>query len=141
MRANAFFDTNILIYALDNDFPEKRAEAQALLKHHQTEGSAAISYQVIQECLNVVLRNFSRPFSIADAHCLLDQLLLPLCRVWSEGALYTAAIDNLERWGYSWYDSLIIASAQQAGCKTLYSEDMQHGQRCGTVTIINPFLR
>lgn len=139
MRANAFFDTNILIYALDNDAPEKRAAAQALLKHHQTEGSAAISYQVIQECLNVVLRKFSRPFSTADAHCLLDQLLLPLCRVWPDGALYTATIDTLERWGYSWYDSLIIAAAQHAGCKTLYSEDMQHNQRCGAVTIINPF--
>jgi predicted nucleic acid-binding protein len=44
------------------------------------------------------------------------------------------------RYRLSWYDSLIVAAAQQAGCKRLYSEDLQHGQQFGTMTIHNPFL-
>jgi predicted nucleic acid-binding protein len=45
-----------------------------------------------------------------------------------------------ERYRLSWYDSLIVAAAQQAGCKRLYSEDLQHGQHFGAVTVHNPFL-
>ena len=51
------------------------------------------------------------------------------------------ALDILERYGFSWYDSLIVATALEAGCDTLYSEDMQNGQLIeGRLRIINPFV-
>jgi len=50
------------------------------------------------------------------------------------------AVDISARFGYRIYDSLILAAAQQAGCTTVYSEDMQHGQAIGSLTIVNPFL-
>ena len=51
------------------------------------------------------------------------------------------ALDVRERYGFSWYDSLIVASALSAGCHRLYSEDMQHGQLIDSqLSVINPFL-
>lgn len=55
-------------------------------------------------------------------------------------ALYEAALYLQARYGYSFYDALIVASAGAQGCRRLYSEDLQHGQRIGILTIENPFL-
>jgi predicted nucleic acid-binding protein len=53
---------------------------------------------------------------------------------------HAAAINISKRHGYRIYDSLILAAAMQAGCTTLYTEDMQHGQIVDGVRIMNPFL-
>ena len=44
-----------------------------------------------------------------------------------------------ERYALSWWDALIVAAAQSSGCAVLLTEDLQHGQRLGEVTVINPF--
>jgi len=75
-----------------------------------------------------------------DAQELLETVLRPLLFVHSSTILFSEAIRLQERYRLSWYDSLIVAAAQQAGCKLLYSEDLQHGQQFGPVTIHNPFL-
>jgi predicted nucleic acid-binding protein len=54
--------------------------------------------------------------------------------------LLTAALKIKKDIGYSFYDSLIVAAAAQAGCNILYSEDMQHGQLVAGLRILNPFL-
>ena len=54
--------------------------------------------------------------------------------------MHTAARDFAEEHGISFYDALIVASAIEAGCNILYSEDMQHGRRIGGLAIVNPFL-
>jgi predicted nucleic acid-binding protein len=54
-------------------------------------------------------------------------------------ALYIRAVEVRTRYRYSFYDSLIIAAALEAGCTRLYSEDLQHGQRIERLTIVNPF--
>jgi predicted nucleic acid-binding protein len=52
-----------------------------------------------------------------------------------------AALDIRERYGFSWYDNLIVAVALEAGCDTLYSEDMQNNQEInGRLRIVNPFV-
>ena len=53
--------------------------------------------------------------------------------------LYTQALELKARWKFSFYDSLIVAAALEAGCKRLYSEDLQHGQRIQGLRIENPF--
>ena len=73
------------------------------------------------------------------ARLYLDTVLLPLLRVGSSATLYQRGLDTQARYQFSFYDSLIVAAALSAGCKRLLSEDMQHGQRIESLTIINPF--
>jgi len=60
--------------------------------------------------------------------------------VYSSPELFHQALEIMDKWRYSFYDSLIIASAIQADCTILYSEDIQHGQKIMNLSIINPFL-
>jgi predicted nucleic acid-binding protein len=140
MSAKFFLDTNILVYTFDEENPEKRERARALVAEALAESRGAISYQVIQEFLNAALRKFSKPLTAGDAERYLTVVLEPLCAVFAGVELYHQAIDISERWKYSFYDSLVIASALQAGCTVLYSEDLQHGQKIGDLRILNPFV-
>jgi predicted nucleic acid-binding protein len=76
----------------------------------------------------------------ADAEQYLSTVFRPLLGVHSSPALYAEALHLHAQSGYSWYDSLIVSSAIQAGCDLLYTEDLQHDQRFGTLQIKNPFL-
>jgi predicted nucleic acid-binding protein len=78
--------------------------------------------------------------SIESSQLYLEKVFLPLLRVHSSAALYGEALALQSRYRLSWYDSLIVCAAMQAECGILYSEDMQHGQRFGTLQIQNPFL-
>jgi predicted nucleic acid-binding protein len=69
----------------------------------------------------------------------LTTVLAPLWRVVPSEELYERALEVMARYGYSFYDSLIIASALSAGCTRLLTEDLQHGQRIEGLTIHNPF--
>jgi predicted nucleic acid-binding protein len=140
MSGKFFLDTNILVYTFDEENPGKRDRARALVAEALAESRGAISYQVIQEFLNATLRKFSKPLTAGDAERYLTVVLEPLCAVFASVELYHQAIDISERWKYSFYDSLVIASALQSGCTVLYSEDLQHGQKIGNLRILNPFV-
>ncbi len=101
--------------------------------------SGIISYQVVQEWMHFCLRRAKSPLTIPEATDIFQQVLRPLWRVQSSQALVNAALDLHSRYQFSWYDSLIVAAALQANCRTLYSEDLQHGLRIGDLTIQNPF--
>ena len=64
----------------------------------------------------------------ATARIWLDTVLGPLCKVNPDTALYQGSLDVQTRYGFSFYDSLIVAAALDAGCKRLLNEDLQHGQ-------------
>jgi predicted nucleic acid-binding protein len=98
-----------------------------------------ISFQVIQEFLNVSTRKFEKPLSISDCQRYLNFVLEPLCEVFTSIELYNQALEIVESWKYSFYDSLIIASALKAECKYLYTEDLHHTQTIKHLTILNPF--
>lgn len=134
-----FIDSNVFIYSLDLDSPEKRATARRLVEDVLHSGEGRISFQVIQETLSVITRKFQRTVSPDDARQFLDEVLVPLWRVMPTQRLYERALDIQARYRYSFYDSLIIAAALAAGCTRLYSEDLQHGQRIEGLTIANPF--
>ena len=76
----------------------------------------------------------------ADAEQYLSTVFRPLLGVHSSPALYAEALHLQAQSGFSWYDSLIVSSAIQARCDLLFTEDLQHGQRFGTLQIENPFL-
>jgi predicted nucleic acid-binding protein len=135
-----FFDSNIFVYMFDERDLRKWQIARSLVHQALESGSAVISFQVIQETLNVITRKLVDPVNHNDAVELLDKMFLPLWKVNPSPALYKRGLDIKSRYQYSFYDSLIIAAALEAGCKTLYSEDMQHGQQIERVTIKNPFI-
>jgi predicted nucleic acid-binding protein len=139
-RRSRFFDTNVLVYQFDRSDARKHAVAEALVRDALRTRQGCISWQVVQEWLNVVLRKAARPLSHADARSALDVVLLPLCTVMPSPELWHRAIDVQQRWGFGVYDSLIVASALRAGCDELLSEDLQHGQRIESMVVRNPFL-
>lgn len=128
-----FLDTNILVYAQLDDPRSERA-----LK--LVEAGGVISAQVLNEFVNVFMRKLRRQWrdiedALADVRDALDTDVVPLT-----AETTTAALALARDHGFAFYDALIVASAIEAGCTTLYSEDMQHGRVIGGLTVINPFL-
>ena len=137
MSVESFIDTNVFIYLFDETDLEKQQRAEHLVCESLNSGRGCISYQVVQETLNVVTRKLgARPES---ARLLLEDVLAPLWRINPTRSLYTQALRVHTQHGYSFHDALIVAAALEAGCVRLYSEDMQHGQRVEQLTIVNPF--
>lgn len=139
MPGKYFLDTNILVYTFDDSAPAKKMKAHALVSTALTKNNGVISYQVVQEFLNVATQKFSTPFSYHEANIYLDQVLTPLCELHPTIELYQTALDIKKQLRYSFYDALIIASALHSNCKTLYSEDLHDGQTIKGLTIKNPF--
>jgi len=140
MNDKFFMDSNILIYTFDSQTPHKQEKARELVATALSTQNGIISFQVVQEFLNVATRKFETPLTSQEAEKYINQVLTPLCEVFANMELYIKAVQIMKRWQYSFYDSLIIAAALQAKCKILYSEDLQHGQVIeSTLTIQNPF--
>ncbi|MEJ2544107.1 MAG: PIN domain-containing protein [Calditrichaceae bacterium] len=140
MSDKYFIDTNIFIYSFDKNEPAKCDIAKKIIAEALEHSIGMISFQVIQEFLNVALRKFQIPLSIPDSNKYLNLVLEPLCDIFPDIELYHHALDLMERWQYSFYDSLIISAAMRGNCKILYSEDLQHKQKIENLTINNPFL-
>ena len=136
-----FLDTNIFVYALLASEPLKKQRALQLLEQALGSRMGCISYQVIQEFASVATRKFAQRFTTAQCKQFIDAAMQPLNRVPSSPELVDAALDVQHDRRYSFYDSLMIAAALQAGAEVLYSEDLQHNQLvAGTLRIVNPFL-
>ncbi len=133
MPAKDFLDTNILIYAAAKNDP-RAAKAEALLIN-----GGIISIQSLNEFASVARRKLDMSWKevkeLLDLICVLCPAPVPISLDTHRGALTIA-----EKYGYSIYDALIASAALEAGCKTLYSEDMQDGQIINRqLTIRNPF--
>ena len=139
MSAEYFLDTNILLYSFDRETLSKRKIAQQLIQHALASRRGIVSFQVVQEFLNVTTRKLRTQVSSEHAADYLRDVLAPLCTVYPSIALYERALEIQARWRFSFYDSLIIAAALSADCETLFSEDLQHQQRIESLIIINPF--
>ena len=139
MSGRFFLDTNIFVYSFDASSPKKAGQARNLIRRAIETRGGIVSYQVVQEFFNVALRRFAKPMSGVDAEQYLATTFRPLLSVHSSQALYAEALRIAARFRLPWYDALIVASAIEGGCDVLYSEDFQHGQQFGSVTISNPF--
>jgi predicted nucleic acid-binding protein len=140
MPARYFLDTNVLVYSFDAEAVEKQRVAKELIAEALATQRGVISSQVVQEFLNVALRKFAEPMSPSEGRVYLDSVLAPLCEVFPAIDLYREALRVVEDTGYAPYDALIVASAIQAGCSTLYSEDLRDRHVVGPTTIRNPFV-
>lgn len=139
MKGRFFLDTNIFVYAFDQTSPSKARKATELIADAVSSRKGLVSYQVVQEFLNVALKRFAVPMTIAEAEHYLSVVFQPLLVVHSSHALIADALHLSGRYRFSWYDSLIVAAAQQAECSMLYSEDLQHGFQIGELRVHNPF--
>ena len=135
-----FLDTNIFIYSLENNQSKKARLSRELIATALKSGTGIISYQVVQEFLNVALSKFKKTIEIADCRSFLDTVLIPLCAILPGLELYHSAIEIRANTGYAFYDALIVASALAGDCSVLYSEDLQHQRTIHNIEIINPFI-
>ena len=127
-----FFDTNVLLYVAAGD-PVKADRAEQLIG-----GGGTISVQVLNEIANVARRKMG--MSWAETHAFLSMIrgLLPVQPITIE--IHETGLALAERYGLSTYDAMIAASAMQADCDTLWSEDMQDGMVLDDrLRIDNPF--
>jgi predicted nucleic acid-binding protein len=140
MSVRAFLDTNIFVYAVDPAAGKKQKTADALIGHAIDRRSGVVSYQVVQEFLNVALKKFEVPFTAEQARLYIGAVFRPLFAVQPSLGLFSDAIDIRSRHRLSWYDSLIVAAAAEADCSVLYTEALNHGAKINGVQIENPFL-
>lgn len=133
-----FIDSNVFIYLFDETDPAKRARAKTLIKEALETGAACVSFQVVQEVLNIFVKKL--PITPEETRRFMGYTLVPLWRIMPSPHLYERALDLQTRYKFSFYDSLIVAAALQGGCTRLYSEDLQHDQRVEGLIITNPFL-
>ena len=132
MSVKAFFDTSVLIYAFAHD-PQKTPITENLLGQ-----GGHISIQVLNEFASVSRRKLGMSWAeVTTALKVIRDLCEPPAPLTLE--IHEEALRIGRRFNYNIYDCLILAASKQAGCTRLYSEDMQHGQRIGTITILNPF--
>lgn len=135
---NVFIDTNIFVYAkLENSDEVKHLTAKKFLSN--LTGHITISTQVLNECYAVFAKhNISDPIIQETIAFILDEVIVETITL---KTIHIAWVVR-QKYHYSYYDSLIIASALDAGCKVLYSEDLQHNQTIeGKLKIVNPFLQ
>jgi predicted nucleic acid-binding protein len=139
MSAKFFLDTNIVVYTFDVKAPQKKRRARELVEEALRTHEGVVSTQVVQEFLNVATSKFTVPLTFSDAQQYLHDVLAPLCTVFPSIDLFRQALVLQQETRYSFYDSMIIGGALQAGCEILYSEDLQHGQQIRGLRILNPF--
>jgi predicted nucleic acid-binding protein len=139
MSAKFFLDTNLLVYAIDATDSAKQAVAQKWIAKAHESRDGIVSYQVVQEWFNVVLRKAADPLSAAEASSIYSVLIEPLWRVQSSRELLYTALDLHRRDSISWWDSLIVSAAIEGGCDRILSEDLQHGRTIRGIKILNPF--
>ena len=139
MSERYFLDTNVLVYTFDARSARKQRIARDLVARALRDRDGIISYQVVQEFLNLALRKFTPPMSAGEAQEFLRRVLTPLCEVFPDSSLYSDAVVIASKSGWTFYDSLIVASAAAGKCRLLISEDLQAGRTIQGVEIRNPF--
>jgi len=129
-----FIDTNVLIYAYSEDEPEKAVVSQEII----VENYSITSVQVLNELSNVLYKKFRKSEDKVISAILEITELLEVVPITLSTVL--KAHEVKKRYKYSYYDSLVIASAIENNCKILYTEDMQHNQRIWrNLRIVNPY--
>jgi len=139
MNAKVFLDSNVLVYAFGTrkgHVPDPRCEVADRI----VSDGGAISVQVLNEFAQVCSRKGRLGWDVITEYLeVIKSLCGPAAPVTLE--MHVNAVALSKRYGFSIYDSLILAAAKGAGCATVFSEDMQHGQIVEGLRIENPFLR
>ncbi len=136
-------DTNVLVYRVDHRFPEKRDRATDVLRAAIASGDARVPYQAIVEFVAATTRLRSGQPPMLERTAALreaEELLACYDVIWPDEAMVRLALQGAALYQLSWFDALIWAHAERAGCELILSEDFESGRRYGRVRALNPFL-
>jgi len=133
-----FLDTNIILYAYDASAGEKHRIAKKIFVELWDSGLGVVSTQVLQEFFVTITQKIPKTLDKRLAKDIVSDLL-KWDVVVNDGESIIEAIEILLRYGYSFWDSLIIEAAMRSSAAVLLSEDLSHGQIIHGVTIQNPF--
>jgi predicted nucleic acid-binding protein len=137
MSASAFYDTNVLVYAHDGSSPRKQGRAQELIKRGLRERTMVLSTQVFSEYYVVA----TRKLGLDEVSVLRELHLFSSTHIVEPTLAMVFKSIGLSRSDrVSYWDALIAVSAAAAGCTTLYTEDLSHGEEIAGVHVVNPFL-
>lgn len=136
MAERVVLDTNVLLYAIDERIPQKQAVAEQVIALAQQIG-ALLPLIVLGEFFYAAPRKLGVSRAVARVH-LTDFSLLFETRAYSHEHIRRGAVEN-EAGRFAFWDAVMLACAEEAGCTTCLSEDMQDGVRLGSLTVRNPF--
>lgn len=137
--STVFVDTNVLVYAEDRAHADKHRAARQWLRELWVRRLGRLSTQVLNEFYVTVTRKLAPSMPAGDARAEVRRF-----QHWQPWLVDHATIEAAwaveTRFGLHFWDALMVASAQQQGCRWLLTEDLQHDQRFDTVRVINPFI-
>lgn len=136
MRVECFLDTNVLVYAVSG-VPADAAKRERALRLVREE-DFGLSAQVLQEFYVTMTRKARRPLTPEAAIALMDAYRV-FPTVETDYPLIVSAAETSVRYGISYWDAAIVAAAARLQARTLYTEDLNSGQRYGDVVVRNPF--
>lgn len=138
MSEPVFVDTNVFLYQWDASDQVKQRRAVDWLRRLADDRIGRVSFQVLAEFYVNATQKLRTPVPRASAQAYVRAVF-----AWKPVPIDADVLDTAwraqERFKLSWWDALIVAAAQHAGCRTLLSEDFQAGQRFGDLTVVNPF--
>lgn len=132
-----FLDTNILVYSLDDHYPDKQVVARNLINALVSERKAVVSTQVLQEFYNVLTKKMK--CSPQNTKLCMAALSKAVCVHCNSVPDILNAVDISSQTQFSFWDSLVLSAAQAENCRILCSEDLNAGQVVCGITIVNPF--
>ena len=134
-----FVDTNVLVYARDAGQAEKQRQAIAWMTAVWGSRQGRLSFQVLDEYYVTVTRKLKPGLPHDEARQDVRDLLS-----WRPIAIDEQVVAGAwmveDRYGFSFWDALVVAAAQVTGCDVLLTEDLSHGQRLDGLAVVNPFL-
>lgn len=137
MPGHDFLDTNVLVYAYDiSDRPKQRV-AQDLVRK-AVAGGLVISTQVLAEFAATLLHKLNPAPSSQDVIALLDALA-PIRIIPPDHEIVRRAVEAKSAYGLHFYDGMIVAAAERAGCERIWSEDFNPNQKYFGIAVANPF--
>ena len=131
-----FVDTNVLVYAKDRSAPSKQIRADGWLRRLWAERSGVLSPQILREYYVAASRRGADQERVRADVRALQTWLTPETAVEPLEDAWTLQ----DRYGFSFFDSLMLASALAAGCRYVLTEDLQHGQKVASLTVLDPFV-
>ena len=138
LEGKVFFDTNILVYSVDERDPRKQKIASQILNDAAIEKRGIISTQSLQEFYNAAVKKLNLTKEAAKEYVDFFSKQFPVTQI--SIPLILKAIDISIKESLSFWDSLILSTASDTGCILLYSEDMNNSQIVNGTKIFNPFL-
>ncbi len=138
MTETVFVDTSVLVYARDASEVDKQPKAEEWMRHLWRQRAGRLSSQVLQEFYVTVTDKLDPGLDPSDARNEVRSLL-----AWRPVSMDQRVLEGAwsiqDRYQLAWWDSLIVAAARAAGCRYLLTEDLQHHQALGDLTVLNPF--